>query len=47
MALEAFIAETMRELETDADELAIAEAKRLVEAACPGNVKKMFSFMNA
>lgn len=46
MPLETFIAEAMKELETDADELAIAEAKRLVEAACPGSVKRLFGFMN-
>jgi len=46
MPLDAFIAETMKELETDADEIAIAEAKRLVAAASPESVKKVFSFMN-
>jgi uncharacterized oxidoreductase len=46
MPLDAFIAETMKELESDADEVAIAEAKRLVAAASPENVKKVFSFMN-
>ena len=46
MPLEAFIAETMRELETDADEIAVAEAKRLVAATSPEMVKKIFSTMN-
>lgn len=47
MALDAFITETMRELETDAEEIAIAEAKGLVAATSPDAVKKIFSFMNA
>lgn len=46
MALEPFIQETMKELETDADEVAVAEAKRLVDAACPETVRKVFAFMN-
>lgn len=46
MALDAFIDETMQELETDAEEIAIAEAKRLVAATSPEAVKKIFSFMN-
>ncbi len=46
MPLEVFIAETMRELESDADEVAIADAKRLVAATSPETVQKAFSFMN-
>jgi uncharacterized oxidoreductase len=46
MALAEFIAETMKELESDGDEVAIAEAKRLVGAASPQEVKKVFTFMN-
>ncbi len=46
MPLDAFIAETMQALESDADELAIGEAKRLVAAACAENVRKVFSAMN-
>ena len=46
MPLEAFITETMKEFESDADELAIAEAQRLVAAAAPDSVKKVFQFMN-
>lgn len=47
MALDAFITETMRELETDAEEIAIAEAKKLLAATSPDSVRKIFSFMNA
>jgi len=46
MPLETFIAETMKELESGADEVAIADAKRLVAATSPDAVKKIFSFMN-
>jgi uncharacterized oxidoreductase len=46
MALDAFIGELMRELETDAEEVVVAEAKRLVAATSPETVKKVFSFMN-
>jgi len=46
MPLDAFIAETMRELESDADEIAVADAKRLVAAACTDAVKKIFAGMN-
>jgi uncharacterized oxidoreductase len=46
MPLNAFIAETMKDLESGADELAIADAKRLVAAACTENVKKVFSAIN-
>jgi len=46
MELEAFIAETMQALASDEDELAIAEAKRLVGATSPETVKKVFSMMN-
>jgi uncharacterized oxidoreductase len=46
MPLAIFIAETMKELESDADEVAIAEAKRLVASASPDSVKKVFAFMN-
>jgi uncharacterized oxidoreductase len=46
MPLDAFLAETMKELETDADEIAIAAAKNLASAACSGNVRKVFASMN-
>jgi uncharacterized oxidoreductase len=46
MPLEAFIAETMRELETDAEEIAVGEAKRLVGVASMETVKQIFSRMN-
>jgi uncharacterized oxidoreductase len=46
MALDAFIAEVMRELEADVDEVIVAEANRLVAATSPETVKKVFSFMN-
>lgn len=46
MPLDAFIAETMRELETDADEIAIADAKRLLAATSPDTVKKAFGMIN-
>jgi uncharacterized oxidoreductase len=47
MPLAAFIAETMKELETDAEEIAIADAKRLAAAASPDTVKTVFSRMNS
>jgi uncharacterized oxidoreductase len=46
MPLDAFIAETMKELESDAEELAIGDAKKLVAAAGLDTVKKVFSAMN-
>jgi uncharacterized oxidoreductase len=46
MALDAFIAETMKELESEAEELAIGDAKRLVAATSPEIVKKAFAAMN-
>lgn len=47
MPLDRFVAETMKELESDADDIAIAEAKNLVAATSPEAVKKIFGFMNA
>jgi uncharacterized oxidoreductase len=46
MPLDAFIAETMKELESDADEIAIADAKNLFAATSPESVKRIFGFMN-
>jgi uncharacterized oxidoreductase len=46
MPLETFIAETMKELAGDADEIAIGGAKNLLAATTPENVKKIFSGMN-
>lgn len=46
MPLDAFIAETMKELESGIEEIAIADAKRLVAATCPENIKKAFAAMN-
>jgi short-subunit dehydrogenase involved in D-alanine esterification of teichoic acids len=46
MPLDAFIAETMKELESDGEELAIGEAKRLVAAAGLETAKKVFAAMN-
>jgi uncharacterized oxidoreductase len=46
MPLDAFIAEAMKGLESDADEVAIGPAKNLVAAACLDRVKKVFSEMN-
>ena len=46
MPLETFIAETMKELAGDADEIAIGGAKNLLAASSPENVKKIFSGMN-
>jgi len=47
MPLDVFIAETMNELESGAEEVAIADAKKLVAATSPDSVKKVFSVMNA
>ncbi len=46
MALDAFIAETMKELESDAEEVAIGSAKNLVAAAGGDTVKRVFQNMN-
>jgi uncharacterized oxidoreductase len=46
MPLDAFIAETMRELAGDADEVAIGDAKNLVAAGGSETVKKVFAGMN-
>ena len=46
MPLDAFITETMKELESDADEIAIADAKKLFAATSPESVKRIFGFMN-
>lgn len=46
MPLDAFIAETMEELESGVEELAIGEAKRLVAATSPEAVRKVFAAMN-
>ena len=46
MPLETFIAETMKELAGDADEIAIGGAKNLLAASSPENVKKTFAGMN-
>lgn len=46
MALDAFIRETMLELERGSQEVVVAEAKRLVAATSPETVKKVFSLMN-
>lgn len=46
MPLDAFIAETMKELESGAEEAVIGDAKRLVAAACHETVKKVFSAIN-
>lgn len=46
MPLEAFIAETMKELETDADEIIVENARNLVGAASPELVRKAFAGMN-
>jgi uncharacterized oxidoreductase len=46
MPLDVFIAETMKELETDAEEIAIADAKNLVAAANGGMAQKVFARMN-
>jgi uncharacterized oxidoreductase len=46
MPIDAFIAETMKELESDADEIAIADAKKLFAATSPESVRRIFGFMN-
>jgi uncharacterized oxidoreductase len=46
MPLDAFIAETIKALEGDADEVAIGDARNLVGAAGGDAVKKVFSGMN-
>jgi len=46
MPLDAFIAETMKAFESGEEELAIADAQRLVAATSPETVKKVFMAMN-
>jgi len=46
MPLDTFIAETIKALEGDADEVAIGDARNLVGAAGGDTVKKVFSGMN-
>jgi uncharacterized oxidoreductase len=46
MPLENFIAETMKELAGDTDEIAIGGSKNLLAATSPENVMKIFSRMN-
>ena len=46
MPLDTFIAETMKAFETGEEELVIADAQRLVGAASPETVKKVFMAMN-
>jgi uncharacterized oxidoreductase len=46
MPLDEFIRETMKELDSDADEVAIGESKRLLAATSPEAVRKVFGFMN-
>jgi uncharacterized oxidoreductase len=46
MSLETFIAETMKELAEDEDEIAIGGAKNLLAASSPENVRKIFAGMN-
>jgi uncharacterized oxidoreductase len=46
MSLETFIAETMKELAGNADEIAIGGAKNLLAASGPENVKEIFAGMN-
>ena len=46
MPLDTFIAETMKELAGDVDEIAIGGAKNLLAASSPENVKKIFAGMN-
>jgi uncharacterized oxidoreductase len=46
MPLETFVAETMKELAGDADEITIGGAKNLYAAPCPESVKKIFAGMN-
>jgi len=44
--LESFIADTMKELESDAEEIAIGGAKNLLAASAPENVRGLFTAMN-
>jgi uncharacterized oxidoreductase len=46
MPLETFIAETMKELEGDADEIAIGGANNLLAASSPEKVREIFARMN-
>jgi short-subunit dehydrogenase involved in D-alanine esterification of teichoic acids len=46
MPLETFIAETMKELETGEDEIAIGGAKNLLAASSPKDVHRVFAGMN-
>jgi uncharacterized oxidoreductase len=46
MPLDTFIAETMKELESDADEIAIGGAKNLLAATSPEKVKEILGRMN-
>lgn len=46
MPLDEFIRETMKELESDADEVAVGESKQLLAATSPEAVRKIFGFMN-
>ena len=46
MPLESFIAETMKELESDAQEIAIGGAKTLLAASAPEDVRRLFTAMN-
>ena len=46
MPLDTFIAETMKELAGDVDEIAIGGAKNLLAASSPEGVKKSFAGMN-
>lgn len=46
MPLDAFLADTLKELASDADEIAIGESKKLVAATNPAVVKTVFAGMN-
>jgi len=46
MPLDTFITETMKELEGDADEIAIGGAKNLLAATSPEKVREIFARMN-
>jgi hypothetical protein len=46
MPLDTFIAETMKELAGDADEVAIGDAKHLMAGSDSETVKKIFAGMN-
>ena len=46
MPLDSFIAETMKELESGMEELAVGDAKRLLAATSPEIVRKSFAAMN-